>query len=100
MALEKLHTPPQAPPMFTATPRSVIDDTKRLIEQSRKVQDQVVFGVQPEEASFANVLLPLAHDNNAMRLEMHILTFYQLFQQTRNCEMLQVRLASSWITLP
>jgi metallopeptidase MepB len=77
MALEKLNTPPQAPPMFTATPRSIIDDTKRLIEQSRKVQDQVVFGVQPEEASFANVLLPLAHDNNAMSLEMHILTFYQ-----------------------
>ncbi|KAL1969834.1 hypothetical protein VTN77DRAFT_7343 [Rasamsonia byssochlamydoides] len=77
MAPEKLRTPPQAPPVFTATPTSIIEDTKRLIERSRKVQDQVAANVQPETATFANVMLPLAHDENAMTLEAHILAFYQ-----------------------
>ncbi|KAL1987257.1 hypothetical protein VTN96DRAFT_4285 [Rasamsonia emersonii] len=77
MAPEKLRTPPQPPPLFTATPTSIVEDTKRLIERSRKVQDQVAASVQPEAATFANVLLPLAHDENQMTLEAHILAFYQ-----------------------
>jgi len=76
MAPEKLRKPPQAPPVFTATPTSILDDARRLIERSRKIQDQVA-SLQPEAATFANVMLPLAHDENRMALESHILAFYQ-----------------------
>ncbi|KAJ9192768.1 hypothetical protein DTO164E3_8227 [Paecilomyces variotii] len=77
MAPEKLRKPPQAPPVFTATPKSIIEDTNRLIESSRKVQDSLVANIKPESATFANVLIPLAQDENVMALESHILGFYQ-----------------------
>jgi len=77
MVPDKLRKPPQAPPVFTGTPTSIVDDTKRLIERSRKVQDQIAGNVQPDTATFANVLLPLAHVENAMTLEAHILGFYK-----------------------
>ncbi len=77
MAPELLKKPPQAPPTFVATPTSIIEDTKRLIARSRNAQDDVANGVKPEDATFANALLPLAHDENAMALEAHIIGFYQ-----------------------
>ncbi|ODH13828.1 hypothetical protein ACO22_06868 [Paracoccidioides brasiliensis] len=77
MAPTKLKSPPQAPPVFTATPSSLIEDTKRMISKSRKVQDAVAAKVTAEEATFAKVLLPLAQDENVMALESHIIGFYQ-----------------------
>jgi metallopeptidase MepB len=77
MAPEHLRRPPQAPPLFTATAESIVDDAKRLIETSRKVQDNVVANVKPESATFDSVLKPLAQDENTMALESHILSFYQ-----------------------
>ena len=87
MAPEHLRKPPQAPPLFTATAQSIVDDAKRLIADSRKVQDDVVAGVKPESATFASVLKPLAQDENVMALEAHILSFYQAVstsQELRN----------------
>lgn len=77
MAPTQFKEPPQAPPLFTATQTSIVEDAKRLIERSRKVQDQVASGVQAETATFANALHPLVLDENAMALEAHILGFYQ-----------------------
>lgn len=77
MAPAHLRRPPQAPPIFTATPQSVVADAERIIKTSRSVQDQVVGSVQAENATFANVLGPLAQDENVMALEAHILGFYQ-----------------------
>jgi metallopeptidase MepB len=77
MVPHKLRKPPQAPPVFTGNPNSIVDDARRLIERSRKVQTQVAENVQPDAATFANVLLPLAHVENAMALEAHILGFYK-----------------------
>ena len=77
MAPSHLRKPPQYPPVFTGTPQSVVEDTKRLIEQSRKTQDSIVANVKPESATFNKVLLPLAHDENTLALETHILGFYQ-----------------------
>ena len=77
MVPNKLRKPPQAPPLFTKTPRSIVDDAKRLIEHSRNVQDQIVRDVQPSEATFANVLRPLADAENGMNLECRILGFYK-----------------------
>lgn len=77
MAPAHLRCPPQAPPVFTATPQSVVADAERLIKTSRGVQDKVVAEVKPEAATFANVVRPLAQDENVMALEAHILGFYQ-----------------------
>ncbi|KAI9774524.1 MAG: hypothetical protein M1840_002771 [Geoglossum simile] len=77
MASKPFRKPPQAPPKFTATPESLIEDTKQLIERSRRVQDNIVAEVKPEHASFGNVLAPMAHDQNSVANEAHILGFYQ-----------------------
>lgn len=87
MAPQHLRNPPQAPPLFTATSQSVVDDAKRLVAGSRKVQDDVVAGVKAESATFGSVVKPLAQDENVMALESHILCFYQAVstdQELRN----------------
>ena len=77
MAPQAFKTPPQAPPTFTGTPQSVIEDTHRLVDTSRAVQDKVVEQVKPENAEFKDVVLPMAYDENRMALEAHIIGFYQ-----------------------
>jgi metallopeptidase MepB len=62
-------TPPQLPPRFTATKESLIEDTKRLIDRSRGVQDAVVRDVKLDSAKFADVILPIARDDNKMSIE-------------------------------
>ncbi|KAI9824067.1 MAG: hypothetical protein M1832_002135 [Thelocarpon impressellum] len=69
--------PPQPPPRFTATPSSLIEEAKKLIQQSRHVQDEIVAEVTTESATFENVLVPLARDENHMSDGSHILCFYQ-----------------------
>ncbi|KAJ9630594.1 metalloendopeptidase [Taxawa tesnikishii (nom. ined.)] len=73
MAAPRYRNPPQFPPKFTHTPESLAADTKRLIEQSRSVQDAIVKNVSPRTP----VLLPIARDDNKMSLESHIVGFYQ-----------------------
>ncbi|PVH91384.1 metallopeptidase MepB [Periconia macrospinosa] len=77
MAPEKYRKPPQLPPKFIATPTSLIDDTKRLIERSRNVQDAIARDITPESATFENTILPTARDDNKMATESHIIGFYQ-----------------------
>ena len=76
MAPARYNKPPQAPPVFTGTPESVIADTKRLIEHSRKLQDKLVAEIKPEEASFKNAILPQARLGDEDSLEANILCFY------------------------
>lgn len=77
MAPQAFKNPPQAPPLFTGTPESVIEDTKRIIEKSRSIEDRIVAEIKPEDASFKNTMLPLAADENQGALESHIIGFYQ-----------------------
>ena len=78
MLLEiKPQNPPQRSPVFTTSPESLIQNTKRLIEDSRKVQDHITRTVQSERATYANTLLPLAQNENRVALESHIIEFYQ-----------------------
>jgi hypothetical protein len=68
---------PTAPaaPKFTHTVDSIKETAQRLIDDSRAVQDSV--GKLPvEEATFENVLTPLARDEDEFGLETYI-TFYQ-----------------------
>ncbi|KAF1913237.1 thimet oligopeptidase-like protein [Ampelomyces quisqualis] len=76
MAPQQYKTPPQLPPKFTATKHSLIEATKKLIDRSRAIQDAVVRDVTPDSATFANVVLPIAHDDNKMAIESHIIGFY------------------------
>jgi metallopeptidase MepB len=76
MASAKYQKPPQAPPLFTATTESLAKDTKRLLDQSRRISDQIVKDITPESANFHNVLLPMALDDNKMAIESHIIGFY------------------------
>lgn len=69
--------PPQAPPLFTHTPESIVERTKELLAATKALQDKVVKEVTPETANFKNVGLPFAQDDNAMSLETHIIGFYQ-----------------------
>lgn len=77
MAPQAFKKPPQAPPVFTATPSSLIEDTKRIIDKYRGVQDKIVANIKPTDATFQNVMLPMAVDENEFGLESHILGFYQ-----------------------
>lgn len=77
MAPDKFKKPPQAPPLFTHTPDSLIKDTKRLLDDSKILQDRIVKDVKQGSADFKSVLLPFAEDDNEMSLESHIIGFYQ-----------------------
>lgn len=77
MAPQALKKPPQAPPLFTGTPQSILEATKRLLEKSRSIEDKIVAEVKPQDADFQNVMLPMANDENEGGLETHIIGFYQ-----------------------
>lgn len=77
MVSGKFRKPPQAPPSFTATPDSVVSDTKKLLADSKKITDDIVAQIAQKDAAFSNVLLPMAHDENQQTLSAHILGFYQ-----------------------
>lgn len=55
----------------------MVEDTKRLVEKSRNIQDNIVAEVKDKDASFENIMLPMAYDENTMALDAHIIGFYQ-----------------------
>ena len=77
MAPVNFKRPPQAPPSFTATPQSVLEDTKKILAKSKKVIDDVVGSVSNKDATFENVILPMARESDQTGLQTHILGFYQ-----------------------
>ncbi|KAI9718309.1 MAG: hypothetical protein M1828_006773 [Chrysothrix sp. TS-e1954] len=77
MAHSRYREPPQAPPVFTATTSSLMEDTKRLIETSKGRVDAIVNASDENTASFKTVIEPTIHDENEIELESHILGFYQ-----------------------
>lgn len=77
MAPSKFKKPPQAPPLFTHTPDSLIKNTTKLVDQSKALQDHLVATYSLQDATFDLVELPMARDDNHWGLESHIITFYQ-----------------------
>jgi metallopeptidase MepB len=69
--------PPQAPPVWTATPESLVKDTKEIIAKSKKISDDIVAQLSEKDATFKNILLPQAWDENQQALETHSIGFYQ-----------------------
>jgi metallopeptidase MepB len=47
------------------------------VDRSKAVHDAIVRDLTPETATFANAMLPMAHDDDKMALETHIIGFYQ-----------------------
>jgi metallopeptidase MepB len=77
MAPTNYQKPPQAPPLFTATPKSLVDDAKKICDNTRSLLDKIAAEVTPETATFENVVLPMAEDENKSSLETRVIGFYQ-----------------------
>lgn len=77
MAPSQYKTPPQAPPLFTATKDSLVDDARKLCSSTRHLLDKLAKDVKPSEAVFENVLIPIAQDEDAAGLTSRIIGFYQ-----------------------
>ncbi|KAL2061547.1 hypothetical protein VTL71DRAFT_6924 [Oculimacula yallundae] len=77
MAPSKYRSPPQAPPLFTATASSLVSDARALCEKTRSLYDTIVANVKPEDATFENVVLPMAQDEDDVALQSRIIGFYQ-----------------------
>lgn len=77
MAPPQYQSPPQAPPLFTATALSLVEDAKRICTTTRTLLDRIAADVTPETATFENTVLPLALDENTSGLESRIIGFYQ-----------------------
>ena len=79
-----LRVPPQAPPTFKHTPQSLFDETKAIIERSKKIEDETVRDVRLEGATFDNVLRPMAEDENNSALQTRIIGFYQYVSENKD----------------
>ena len=77
MSTDNFRQPPQAPPLFTGTPSSIVADAHRAVAARRAIADAIVQTVTPETAIFANVLRPLADAQSAATRERRVLGFYR-----------------------
>ncbi|KAE8441568.1 hypothetical protein EG329_004687 [Mollisiaceae sp. DMI_Dod_QoI] len=77
MAPSQYKTPPQAPPLFTATKDSLVDDAKKICSTTRNLLDKLAKDIKPDQATFTEVLLPIAQDEDAAALESRVIGFYQ-----------------------
>ncbi|KAI0387946.1 Metalloprotease [Hypomontagnella monticulosa] len=77
MAPDKYKNPPQAPPTFTGTKESIVNDAKSICDTTRSLLDSVVAKVPTDKATFASVVAPMAEDENDSQLSTRILGFYQ-----------------------
>ncbi|UKZ82543.1 hypothetical protein TrVFT333_010332 [Trichoderma virens FT-333] len=71
--------PPEPPPLFEATPSSITERAQQLIQRLRQAQTQIIDTVLREDATFSNVLLPLAQAENAVSAERWLVTSYRNF---------------------
>ena len=76
--------PPQAPPSFTTTLESLIANALSLINKTRRIIDKIVKEVMLENATFKNVVLPIALDKNDSSLFKNIISFYQSVSTDEN----------------
>lgn len=67
---------PQPPVELDCTPASLIEESKAILAQTKNVWDNIVATVKPEDASFANVILPIIHDENVRMAKGSPLRFY------------------------
>ncbi|MCJ1236705.1 hypothetical protein MMC14_004687 [Varicellaria rhodocarpa] len=68
--------PPQLPVNFSATPVSLIQDAQRLVDEFHQLENTIVSKIQPQEATFYNVLLPLIHLENRTSGDIQRIRFF------------------------
>jgi metallopeptidase MepB len=78
MAPKQYRQPPQAPPSFTATPASLLEDARSLCGTTRTLLDKIAAEITPETATFENVILPIAENEDKSGLQDRIISFYQV----------------------
>lgn len=76
MAPERYSKPPQAPPLFTHTAKTVIDDARKLNDRYKSLLDKISAQIKPKDATFKNVMLPMVQEEDQQGLENRILGFY------------------------
>lgn len=62
---------------FSATPGSIAAEAERLVTTFRRRRDALAERIEPEEAAFANVMLPLAHMQNEFTVQSRVLSFFR-----------------------
>lgn len=77
MVPPQYQSPPQAPPSFVATSSSLLEEAKAICGTTRSLLDKIAADITPESATFANVVLPIAEDENKAGLQNRIIGFYQ-----------------------
>lgn len=75
-AAGEFRLPPQLPPIFNATADSIAKDIQALIDSDRHFIDNLVARIKPDNATFANVIIPASQNANRISLSSSILTFY------------------------
>ena len=73
----KYQTPPQAPPVFNASPDSIHAAAKKINEETKALLDKVAAGTTPENATFANTLEHMLQSENVLEDQEKLITFYQ-----------------------
>lgn len=73
----KYCNPPQAPLVFNATAASIHEDSKNVCDRTRSLLDTLVTSLTPDDATFANVLHPIALDENERSSVSSVLDLYE-----------------------
>jgi len=73
MLPEKYSNPPQGPPLFNGSKESIVADNQKFCDTTRALLDKLSAEIPVEDATFNNVLLPIARLRNE---ESDILSFY------------------------
>lgn len=68
-------TPPQLPPLFDATPQSILQEAIATVTNIQALWDKVVSEVIPEDATVENVILPIAQNENETKSHIDIINF-------------------------
>lgn len=85
MSFQLLDRPlPQSLPVFDATPESLRNDARNLVEQTQKVWKDIVNTVKPGSATFNHVIEPIIRDENAKSTSMRLLRFYASTSPSKN----------------
>lgn len=74
---------PQQAPSFKITPRDLLDETLTILKTSKEIRDEIVHSVTPSTATFENVILPLAEDDNIKADRLKILISRISFHKPR-----------------
>jgi metallopeptidase MepB len=76
MASTSIPILPQLPPLFNATPTSLISDAQELVEDTKRVWDGIVATITTQTATWDNTIMPIIQDENQKSTVVRLLRFY------------------------